>query len=117
MYKFLFSLSIIVLSLMSLGASPLTNTSYVAERGRDFNRSSDFNRTESPNHNINRNEANTFDHGAAYGADRGAEYGAAAGAAAGTAAANSNSGVPINPNAAEQDMLYYSGAKGMVQGQ
>jgi hypothetical protein len=95
-----------------------SNVSYIAERGRsmdmnNMNRdhSNDFNRDNA--NDFNKNDA---DHGAAYGAAYGADRGAAYGAAAGSAAGN-NSGVPVNPNAAEQNMLYYGGVQNMEQGQ
>lgn len=88
-----------------------SDTTYIAERGRggDMNRE-DFNRSDVNRGDLNHNES--FDRGAAYGADRGAAYGAAAGAAAA-----GSEGVPVNPNAAEQNMLYYGGVQSMEQGQ
>lgn len=109
MYKKCILMGILLLALFGL------NTSF-AERGgmehRDFgNRNEDFNRNDMNRNDLNRND---FNRGAAYGANRGAEYGAAYGAAAGSASSNSNA-IPVNPNAAEQNMLYYSGVQKMEQ--
>lgn len=74
---------------------------------RDFN---------SENFHRNMPQNQSFDRGATYGATRGAEYGASQGAAYGAAAGSASSnayGVPVNPNAAEQNMLYYSGVQQM----
>lgn len=89
------------------------DTSYISMRG-DMNRGDmnrdDMNRGDMNRNDLNRNDLNRDNF------DRGAATGAAYGAAAGNANANSGA-IPVNPNAAEQNMLYYSGVQNMEQGQ
>jgi hypothetical protein len=111
MYKFsvLFILLFITMNFSSLRL--MADESHIAMRGED--RSFDTRGGEHNDFNRNDENRNSFDKGAVYGADRGAGYGAAYGAGAN---ANANNGaVPVNPDAAEQNMLYYSGMQSMGQ--
>lgn len=118
--KSLFLLLFIVMNIVGFSTKLMAdNTNYVAERGDMEHRNMDMNHNDFENRdNFNRNNynKNDFNAGAAYGANRGAQYGAAYGAAAGNA--NSNAGaVPMSPNAAQQNALYYGETQNMLQGQ
>ncbi|QLH35056.1 MAG: hypothetical protein HWD61_02000 [Parachlamydiaceae bacterium] len=79
-----------------------------SEGHEDFNRDN-FNRNDFNHNDLNRGDVNSFNAGEAVGADRGAAYGAAA-------ATGAEGAIPGDPNAAEQNMLYYSGVQNMNQG-
>lgn len=126
MYKFSVMLVLLLMTMNFAGLNAKvisSDSSQLAYRSMDENRG-DFNRNDDSHNDFNHNNFNhndnmnrqDFNQGA-YGADRGAAYGAAAGSAYGAAAGNASTGVPVNPNAAEQNMLYYSGAQNMEQGQ
>lgn len=119
--RFIFLLFFIIISTISLN-SKLSASNPIADR--DFQRGNfqhgDFNHQNFNHSNFNHNmpDRNNYNHaygaygaGAAHGASQGAAYGAAYGSAASSAPA----GIPINPNAAEQNMLYYGGVHNMEQ--
>lgn len=96
--------------LLTMNVPLFAQNSYIAERGGrgggGFNHE-EFNHDSFNRDNLNRGDLNRgdLDHG---DVDAAAAYGAAAGAA-------NNGAVPSDPNAAEQNMLYYSGMQSMGQ--
>lgn len=109
MNKIFTPLFIMLFITMNMGLNfAMEQNNYIADRGREMQRGGFEHRDDFENRD-------SFEHGATYGASRGAYYGAAYGAAAGSA--NSGSNIPTDPDAIQQDMMYYQGVQSMEQGQ